>query len=572
MVKSLTYFQHLCHYHIPTHLHHLYPSPSSIPTSSPRYHHSHPNTANISQQRALEKLHGDFLLQFGPAGLKTVWKHPLVAPLYRDNGNHSQDADEEPWKTADEVKIPRSLLESAALLLKVESAVEHNTSLPFTSFEDLLHLDSDTDVENDEGKKVKKLVTSNGSFITLPTSPPRPNYTSTPVSSARGHQNDHQTLHDVDIQHGPTYASHGRRTIKIKKHDSPTTTVSSNNSPPLADYSLRHVAGPNDIMQDEEEDEHPPLWIQPAWQEWHEYPSNSSAGIRAIGQALLAETPSDTNVPSIHITQPRTGNFHGEEAAETLLDLHSTPARGGEPDRSPTPELLDAALLAHARLAIQEEEERGRGGNRPRSMTVQKNENWMNGIPDLIKNYSSFSSVSSRPDDSRPKQQFLSRPGIMQRSLSTTILDDPFVLDSSTPQAKSNTSNTRNHPALTGSPVRNASGSKRKDIPASPIRMRAPLNPITNRAQGSNTIFTNSPKKGTNTNYQTPLRPSRTAGSNAPATGGYGWMQFSSPVDPAASLGLAPTHAVPTTPGLSMIIGQDTPAGGKRGRMTPRIR
>jgi len=553
---------------------HLPPkSPSSLvsyPLSSPPLSQS--SKADNSQQRALEKLHGDFLLQFGPAGLKTVWKHPLVAPLYRDNGNHSQDDDIEPWKTADEVKIPRSLLESAALLLKVESAVEHNTSLPFTSFEDLLHLDSDTDVENDEGKKVKKLVTSNGSFITLPTSPLRPNYTSTPISSARGHQNDHQTLHDVDIQHGPTHASNGRRTIRIKKHDSPTTTDSSDDSPALADYSLRPVAGPNDIMQDEEEDEHPPLWVQPAWQEWHEYPSNSSAGIRAIGQALLAETHSDTNVPSIQITRPRAGDSHGEEAAETLLDLHSTPARGGESDRSPTPELLDAALLAHARLAIQEEEERGRGGNRPRSMTVQKNENWMNGIPDLIKNYSSFSSVSSRPDDSRPKQQFLSRPGIMQRSLSTTILDDPFVLDSTTPQPKSNTStsNTRNHPALTGSPVRNDSGSKRKDIPASPLRMRAPLNPITNRAQSSNTIFTNSPKKGTG--YQTPLRPSRTAGSNAPATGGYGWMQFSSPVDPAASLGLAPTHAVPTTPGLSMIIGQDTPAGGKRGRMTPRIR
>jgi len=205
-------------------------------------------------------------------------------------------------------------------------------------------------------------------------------------------------------------------------------------------------------------------------------------------------------------------------------------------------------------------------------MTVQKNDNWMNGIPDLIKNYSSFSSASSRPDDSRPKQQFLSRPGIMQRSLSTTILDDPFVLDSSTPQPKSAISNTRAHTDLTGSPVRHASGSKRKDISASPLRMRAPLNPITNRAQGSNTIFTNSPKKGVNIDYQTPLRPSRTAGSNASATGGYGWMQFSSPVDPAASLGLAPTHAVPTTPGLSMIIGQDTPAGGKRGRMTPRIR
>lgn len=444
----------------------------------------------------------------------------------------------------------------------------------------MLQLDSDTDVEND---KPKKLVTSNGSLITLPTSPLRPNfqpYTSTPVSSARGNSNDHQTLHDVDtIQHGPTHAPTGRRIkLKTKKHDySPATTDSSNDGLPLGDYSLRPVSGPVHDSGQEDDDDHPPLWVQPAWQEWNEYPSNSSAGIRALGQALLADGQAELGVPSIRVSHSHTGDIHGGEAAETLLDLHSTPARGEETDRSPTPEPVDAALLAHARLAIQEEQERGtRGsGNRPRSMTTQKNENWMTGIPELIKNYSSFSSVSSRPDDTK-KQQFLTRPGHnMQRSLSTTILDDPFVLDSTTPQAKA-TSHTRTNTDLTGSPVHHAGGSKRKVPPASPLRMRAPLNPITNRSQSANTIFTNnnnnnSPKKGSST-FQTPLRPSRTTGGNAPATGGYGWMQFSSPADPAASLGLAPTHAVPTTPGLSMIIGQDTPAGGKRGRMTPRIR
>jgi hypothetical protein len=102
------------------------------------------------------------------------------------------------------------------------------------------------------------------------------------------------------------------------------------------------------------------------------------------------------------------------------------------------------------------------------------------------------------------------------------------------------------------------------DTPASPVNriMRAPLQPITNRAHSTGHT-PNSPRKG---NFQTPLRPSRTvANGHAPMTGpGMGWMQFSSPADPAASLGLAPTHAVPTTPGLSMIIGQDTPVGGKR--------
>jgi hypothetical protein len=374
-----------------------------------------------------------------------------------------------------------------------------------------------------------------------------------------------------------------RRSAKTKKHNdtSPATTDSSHNSLP-GEYSLQSIAGPSHDSGHDDEYEHPPLWVAPAWQEWHEYPSNSSAGLRAIGQALLAENDPE-NVPLIQISRPRTANTHGAEAAETLLDLHSTPARGDESDRSPTPEPLDAALLAHARLAIQEEQDRGRGGagGASRSAAPVNRDSWMTGIPDLIKNYSSFSSVSSRPDfqrhDSKTKSQFLTRPG---RSLSTTILDDPFVLDngeSSTPHAKP-TSQTTNrahaHTNLTGSPVvsRRDSGSKRKVPPASPIHhMRAPLNPITsNRHPSANGLFANSPKKGASGNFQTPLRPSRTAGTGAPTTGGMGWMQFSSPADPAASLGLAPTHAVPTTPGLSMIIGQDTPAGGKRNRATPR--
>ena len=530
--------------------------------------------ANNSQQRSLEKLHGDFLLQFGPAGLKLSWKHPLIAPLYRTNGSNDGSEDSQPWKTADEVKIPRSLLESASLLKKLETAVEHDTSHPFVSFEDLLHLDSDTDNEEHGGRKA---ITSNGSLLTLPTSPLRPNfhpYTSSPVSSARGNPVDHQTLHDVDIQHGPTmHAPTGRRTIKIKRksESSPATTDSSHDSP-VDDYTLQPVSGPSHgHMRDDESDEHPPLWVAPAWQKWHEYNSSSSAGIRAIGQALLA-SQAENDTPAIQVAH-HTREIRGGEAAETLLDLHSTPARGHESDRSPTPEPVDAVLLAHARLAIQEEEERGhRNRNRPTAPPTQ--ETWMSGIPQQIKDYSSFSSISSRPDlqrhDSKSKQTFLSRPG---RTLSTTILDDPFVLDNPTPQTKQTFHTGTRHTELTGSPVVNrASGSKRKVPPASPLlRMRAPLNPITsNRAHSTNNIFINSPKKG-NGNFQTPLRPSRTAG-NAPATGGMGWMQFSSPADPAASLGLAPTHAVPTTPGLSMIIGQDTPAGGKWGGATSRIR
>jgi hypothetical protein len=266
------------------------------------------------------------------------------------------------------------------------------------------------------------------------------------------------------------------------------------------------------------------------------------------------------------------------EAAETLLDLHPTPVRAGESSRSPTPEPVDAALLAHARLAIQEGEESGyRSRTNPRPQldaSPSNQEPWMNGIAGLIASHSSASdpfraTFMRHESQSRAKQPFLSRPGHLQRSLSGTItLDDPFLLDSAgTPpqsRASGSGSGSRSNHHLTGSPIIRRDSAWKRHTPASPVNriMRAPLQPITNRAHSTGHT-PNSPRKG---NFQTPLRPSRTvANGHAPMTGpGMGWMQFSSPADPAASLGLAPTHAVPTTPGLSMIIGQDTPVGGKR--------
>jgi len=504
--------------------------------------------------------------------------------------------DEQPWKTADEVNIPRSLTESVSILAKLEHAVEYNTSLPFVSFEDLLQLDSDTDTDIPRDRKKKK-ITSNGSLLTLPTSPLRPNfnpYTSTPDSDREPTAAQANQTQFLGNQHGPTPSTYYpatlasataatgtaaallRKSRNTRLDSSPTTsaTSSADTSPEFGDYTLRPVPI-GDTAQEEEEDDHPPLYVMPPWQEWNEFPSNSSAGLRAIGQALLAgDQQVNLDLPTIQVNDRALNG----EAAETLLDLHSTPVRAGESSRSPTPEPVDAALLEHARLAIQEEEERGyrsRTNPRPRPhASPATQEPWMNGIPSLIASYSSGPDSSRETylrhaSQSRAKQPFLSRPGHLQRSLSGTItLDDPFVLDSAGTPPQSRASgfvfgSRPNHPHLTGSPViRRDSASKRKAPPSPVNRMRAPLQSITNRSHSTGHQST-SPKKG---DFQTPLRPSRTvANGHAPMTGmGMGWMQFSSPADPAASLGLAPTHAVPTTPGLSMIIGQDTPVGGKR--------
>jgi hypothetical protein len=560
--------------------------------------HCHlPTTLTLRQQRSLEKLHSDFLLQFGPAGLKTDWKHPLIAPLYRDsNQTFFLSEDEEPWKTADEVTIPRSLTESVSILAKLEHAVEFNTSLPFVSFEDLLQLDSDTDTDVPRDRKKKK-ITSNGSLLTLPTSPLRPNfqpYTSTPDSVREPPAAQPNQTQFADDQYGPTpstqepatlasFTATGtaaallrkRRNTRLDSSPATSATSSAHTSPEVGDYTLRPVPIGDPVQEEEDEDAHPPLWVEPTWQRWAEVSTNSSTSLRAIGQALLAEDQQiGVEVPSIQLDDKALNG----EAAETLLDLHSTPVRADESSRSPTPEPVDAALLVHARLAIQEEEERGsrsRSNPRPRPhASPATQEPWMNGIAGLIASYSSASDPARatylrHASQSRAKQPFLSRPGHLQRSLSGTItLDDPFVLDSAgtPPQSRASGSGSgrSNHHHLTGSPVvRRDSGSKRKPS-ASPVNriMRAPLHPITNRSHSTG-HSSQSPKKG---DFQTPLRPSRTvANGHAPMTGpGMGWMQFSSPADPAASLGLAPTHDVPTTPGLSMIIGQDTPVGGKR--------
>jgi hypothetical protein len=116
-------------------------------------------------------------------------------------------------------------------------------------------------------------------------------------------------------------------------------------------------------------------------------------------------------VPTIQVNDKAVNG----EAAETLLDLHSTPVRAGESSRSPSSEPVDAALLAHARLAIQEEEERGyrsRTNSRPQlHASPATQEPWMNGIAGLIASYSSASDPSRatfmrHESQSRAKEPF----------------------------------------------------------------------------------------------------------------------------------------------------------------------
>jgi hypothetical protein len=388
------------------------------------------------------------------------------------------------------------------------------------------------------------------------------------------------------------------------------------------DYPHHVLLGPPGEATDEEDLDIPgPLWTQPAWQEWHEFPSTSSSDLRAIGRALAAVDQDSAAVP---VDEPAENEAmvmdEGQEegrAAESLLDLHSTPHRGddAESDRSITPEPVDEALLAQARLEIAAEADMRAQSTSNLRASPATQAPWIDRIPSMVGHYAS-SSQTSRPSMTRQnsisgssRQPFLNRPGHLQRSLSTTILlDDPFILDADArndgspvrPRAHSSARFLApNSPTghRSGSKIANGKRKAPSISPLAPSRSRAPLDGIhPNLASSSHLTLpednqrgptlshgcASSPKK---TTFQTPLRPSRgTSGGtnnthNLPASAG--WMHFSSPADPAASLGLVPMHAVPTTPGISMIIGQDSPVavmaggGGKRRRgagMTPRVR
>jgi hypothetical protein len=383
------------------------------------------------------------------------------------------------------------------------------------------------------------------------------------------------------------------------------------------DYALRmyHEPRPDETTDEEDPDAPGPLWVRPGWQEWHEFPSTSSSDLRAIGIALAAaEHEAETEVPVVEAEQGERmvveeGGEEADLAAESLLDLHSTPLRGDEiRSRSVTPEPVEEALIAQARLEIEAEQAVAQNTSKVRASPATQAP-WYDGISSLVAHYAS-SSQSSRPaytrheshsGSSKSKQPFLSRPAHMQRSLSTTILlDDPFVLDSSrdnTPTSRPRAPTSArflapNSPTIHRSKDKDGKRKFPSGSPLAPSRSaRAPLDGIhlnqsgsTSRLHVSDTQaptlsgpLAASPKKAT---FQTPLRPSRSKGSGHPPSS-VGWMQFSSPADPAASLGLVPMHAVPTTPGISMIIGQDTPVvvGGKRrraavggGGATPSVR
>lgn len=453
------------------------------------------------------------------------------------------------FRTSQQVVIPPSLRESALLLQQIEAAVEKDESMPFVSFEDLLYLDEGLESDPTQRPSPVKLstTTSNGSILTLPTPPPRHSfqpYTSTPSSAARL---------GVDAQqHGPDLEA----LLAQPPFTNPSGTLENGLDPTEQYYGFLAVetqlevngqstAAANEDTDADEAESPPPLWVEPSWQEWREFPSTSSASLQVSMQLDSTVGASGTATPPQPI----------DEAAESLLDLHSSPAKAASGSTTKeTHNTLETASVAESASAV--------------AALIQPD--WMDGIADMIADYSSRPTLKhTKSLSTSVRHPFLNRPGHLARSLSTaTLLDDPFILDSnSTPARQLQQQQEEQHSSASPqlkSKSKSQAASRVPRFSPSPMieRKRRPLESISSNLNvNGNGTGTGTSTSHLDSKYETPLRPSRANGGPPSSVGMEKWLQFSSPVDPAASLGLVPMHAVPTTPGLSMIIGQDTPAG-----------
>lgn len=243
-------------------------------------------------------------------------------------------------------------------------------------------------------------------------------------------------------------------------------------------------------------------------------------------------------------------DLEAEVAAESLLNLHSTPLRASEdedtfklpshPNSRPAPppwKLLDAPPIASP-------------------------------VRDRLSRGKSFI------------QPFKDRRREATRSLSfeqAPALDDPFMLNDDTPDRptsissisarsratllSSRTSDNHKRTMPSPSPL-SSTHRKRKAPPSSPF---APppsggSNPVTRPAlRPLSTNFSTSNRSGSGDAAATPVRSATTP--HVPSSLTRAWL-LSSPSngDAAASLGLVPTHLAPATPGMMRgIIGTDTP-------------
>ncbi|WVW84446.1 hypothetical protein I302_106480 [Kwoniella bestiolae CBS 10118] len=556
------------------------------------------------QIQKLEQTHEAFLERFGPSGIITPCGMRLVAPKYRGeeearNVKNKRFLD----GTQGNLIIPEGILRGVEAIKEYKSVPRYSGELLGPSPEE----EPDVSVDMNEGKvivkqgkgKKKSTTVSDRSSISastsqseimtksttplhpLPSNAPSPSQqyynpsvnTSTPISASRGILANPPQIHpwhNQPLQPASMTFINGQYhfTFQPQYQQYPQPIVQPEHE--VIDAQVMKVAPMDEDSLPSSPEEMPPIPDQ----QW--VPSESWSSIQAEPQQLepalditqqwqslqLSSWPGNEEADQPPTKEGRDGSVEAEGeavAAETLLNLHSTPLRGPEEN-----ERNDIQLARDQAIILPPEVLNETANKEDREALA-----WSSS---LLSAPAILSPTRTRPARSSSIiQPFRDPRPEITRSLSFDArpnLDDPFVLpDTPTRPSSANGSNKptpfssmrwkKRHTISMPSPSPLSSGFKKRKEAPTPTSPRHGMTHTQSGRSALKPISTNI-KPNYSGAFATPIKPSA---SGFPQSVTKEWLQFSSPNGPdaAMSLGLAPTHFAPATPGLRGIIGAETP-------------
>ncbi|KIR54387.1 hypothetical protein I315_02869 [Cryptococcus gattii Ru294] len=533
------------------------------------------------QQSKLEKTHCEFLEQFGPKGLVTSCGMRLVASKYRGSSGiaaAAQKNDDFLDGEYGKVIIPEGILEGVRAIREHESSIQQKGETPAVQQEGedmevkepgslplpCLSASASTRSAKRRSNSRSRLPTPpHGLMSALTVSPPSPHLAVQPNSYHHSiytrqlellrqqHAYRPYPFADVpmvDQEMGFLYMP------PIQREPQPHSTfqdqtVRQQSQVEFSYFYVRDFPGLGGAEEEAQADTEEPSQGDGA----NQFPVEPE---REHESAITTENEEPREKANIWVgtddeedETEKDIDLEAEVAAESLLNLHSTPLRAPQdeetfklpshPNSRPAPppwKLLDAPPIASP----------------------------VRGRPSRGKSF-----IQPFKDPRREATRSLSFEQV-------PALDDPFMLNNDTPDRPTSISSfsTRsratllssrtsdNHKCTMPSPSPLSSTHRKRKAPPSPF---APSpsggsNPVTRPAlRPLSTNFSSSNRSGSGDAAATPVRSATTP--RVPSSFTRAWL-LSSPSngDAAASLGLVPTHLAPATPGMMRgIIGTDTP-------------
>ncbi|WWD04656.1 hypothetical protein V865_002727 [Kwoniella europaea PYCC6329] len=566
------------------------------------------------QIQKLEQTHDAFLERFGPSGIITPCGMRLVAPKYRGETEAPTVKNKRFLDgTQGNLIIPEGILRGVEAIREYKSVPRYSGECdgPLSTDEPEVSVDMTEGkviVKQGKGKK-KSANVSGGSSLSASTSqsgintrsttrlqalpsnvrsPGQQYYhqavtTTTPISASRGIPPDPPQIypwHNQPLQPASMTFMNGQYHFifhpQYQQYPAPMIPQ---------DLQVVHVAPiDEDSLPSSPEDIRPmpeQQWVpSDPWSSIQQEPQQIEPALDITqqwqGLQLSSWPPNEEpeEPPKIG-TKEGSVEIEGETvAAETLLNLHSTPLRGPEENGRNDIQLARAQAKLILPPEVLDKPLSDSQSDQDKSISA-----WSTSLlsaPPII------SPTRSRPvRSSSIIQPFRDPRPEITRSLSFDArpnLDDPFVLpDTPTRPSSANGFNKstpfssmrrkKRHTISMPSPSPLSSGIKKRKEAPTPTSPR-PTTTATSLGTRSalRPISTNISVKPNYTGaFATPIKPSGYTslgpGSVYPQSVTKEWLQFSSPnnADAAMSLGLVPTHFAPTTPGLRGMIGAETP-------------